>query len=75
MTIVGTKYRPKKPDVNSPRQTFQGFAVGNYDENGTQSQSLNNTVNRAFGNKKIELYELTFLFLFFFSFDSYADRE
>ena len=44
MTIVGTKYRPKKPDVNSPRQTFQGFAVGNYDENGTQSQSLNNTV-------------------------------
>lgn len=44
MTIVGTKYRPKKPDVNRPRQTFQGFAVGNYDENGTQSQSLNNTV-------------------------------
>lgn len=44
MTIVGTKYRPKKPDVNSPRQTFQGFAVGNYDENGKQSQSLNNTV-------------------------------
>lgn len=44
MTIVGTKYRPKKPDVNSPRQTFQGFAVGNYDENGKKSQSLNNTV-------------------------------
>lgn len=44
MTIVGTKYRPKKPYVNRPRQTFQGFAVGNYDENGTQSQSLNNTV-------------------------------
>ena len=44
MSIVGTKYRPKKPNVNSPRQTFQGFAVGNYDENGTQSQSLNNTV-------------------------------
>ena len=44
MTIVGTKYRPKKPGVSIPRQTFQGFAVGNYDENGTQSQSLNNTV-------------------------------
>ena len=44
MTIVGTKYLPKKPDVSSPRQTFQGFAVGNYDENGTQSQSRNNTV-------------------------------
>ena len=44
MTIVGTKYRPKKPGVSIPRQTFQGFAVGNYDENGKQSQSLNNTV-------------------------------
>lgn len=44
MSIAGTKYRPKKPGVSIPRQTFQGFAVGNYDENGTQSQSLNNTV-------------------------------
>ena len=44
MSIIGTKYRPKKPGVSIQRQTFQGFAVGNYDENGTQSQSLNNTV-------------------------------
>lgn len=44
MTIVGTKYRPKNLGVNRGIQTFQGFAVGNYDENGTQSQSLNNTV-------------------------------
>lgn len=43
MTIVGTKYQPKKTGAGG-RQIFQGFAVGNYDENGEQSQSLNNTV-------------------------------
>lgn len=45
MSIVGTKYQPKKLGAStSRRQIFQGFAVGNYDENGKQSQSLNNTV-------------------------------
>ena len=45
MTIVGTKYQPKKLGAGTGRrQIFQGFAVGNYDENGKQSQSLNNTV-------------------------------
>ena len=44
MSITGTKYRPKNLGVNRGTQTFQGFAVGNYDENGKQSQSLNNTV-------------------------------
>lgn len=43
MSIMGTKYLPKKTGA-SGRQIFQGFAVGNYDENGKQSQSLNNTV-------------------------------
>lgn len=43
MSIVGTKYKPKNLDTGR-RQIFQGFAVGNYDENGKQSQSLNNTV-------------------------------
>lgn len=45
MSIVGTKYLPKKLGAGTGRrQIFQGFAVGNYDENGKQSQSLNNTV-------------------------------
>ena len=45
MSIVGKKYQPKKLGAGTGRrQTFQGFAVGNYDENGKQSQSLNNTV-------------------------------
>ena len=45
MSIVGTKYLPKKLGSGTGRrQIFQGFAVGNYDENGKQSQSLNNTV-------------------------------
>lgn len=45
MSIVGKKYQPKKLSASSGRkQIFQGFAVGNYDENGKQSQSLNNTV-------------------------------
>ena len=43
MSIVGTKYQPKNLGGGT-RQIFQGFAVGNYDENGKQSQSLNNTV-------------------------------
>lgn len=44
MSIVGKKYQPKKISAGGRRQIFQGFAVGNYDENGKQSQSLNNTV-------------------------------
>lgn len=45
MSIIGTKYQPKKLGASTGRrQIFQGFAVGNYDENGKQSQSLNNTV-------------------------------
>lgn len=44
MSIVGEKYQPKKISAGGRRQIFQGFAVGNYDENGKQSQSLNNTV-------------------------------
>ena len=45
MSIAGTKYLPKKLGAGTGRrQIFQGFAVGNYDENGKQSQSLNNTV-------------------------------
>jgi hypothetical protein len=45
MSIIGTKYQPKKLGAStSRRQIFQGFAVGNYDENGKQSESLNNTV-------------------------------
>lgn len=45
MSIIGTKYQPKKLGTSTGRrQIFQGFAVGNYDENGKQSQSLNNTV-------------------------------
>ncbi len=44
MSIVGEKYQPKKITASGRRQIFQGFAVGNYDENGKQSQSLNNTV-------------------------------
>lgn len=44
MSIIGTKYQPKNLGANRGRQIFQGFAVGNYDENGKQSQSLNNTV-------------------------------
>ena len=45
MSIIGTKYQPKKLGSGTGRrQIFQGFAVGNYDENGKQSQSLNNTV-------------------------------
>lgn len=44
MSIVGKKYQPKKITASGRRQIFQGFAVGNYDENGKQSQSLNNTV-------------------------------
>lgn len=44
MSIVGEKYQPKKLSASGRRQIFQGFAVGNYDENGKQSQSLNNTV-------------------------------
>ena len=45
MSIVGEKYQPKKLGASTGRrQIFQGFAVGNYDENGKQSESLNNTV-------------------------------
>lgn len=44
MSIVGKKYQPKKLSASGRRQIFQGFAVGNYDENGKQSESLNNTV-------------------------------
>lgn len=44
ISIVGKKYQPKKISAGGRRQIFQGFAVGNYDENGKQSQSLNNTV-------------------------------
>ncbi len=45
MSIVGGKYQPKKLSASTGRrQIFQGFAVGNYDENGKQSESLNNTV-------------------------------
>lgn len=44
MSIVGEKYLPKKITAGGRRQIFQGFAVGNYDENGKHSQSLNNTV-------------------------------
>lgn len=43
VTIVGKKYMPKS-FANKGIQRFQGFAVGNYDESGKQSQSLNNMV-------------------------------
>ena len=57
MSITGTKYQPKKISASGRRQIFQGFAVGNYDENGKQSQSLNNTVRiiTDWGNNYTEI--------------------